>query len=400
MTTFVISDLHLMDRQEPFLFNTEKELAFAHLCQEMKSSDRLILAGDIFDLTGMTPCRHGQLEFFQEVVAPELQDPVLIQKCSEIRSTEDLIASTEKMFPLFFSWLRKLARNHQLTYIPGNHDCDFLQAEGRQALQKVLGVSADDIQWSLTTLVENQLAVIHGNQFDTANRTDQGCQNPGFIFTSGLYHAVLPALKMLGVDPLMIAALPAVRPEEESVTGMQLYLSPENLKKVLLGFARLLQKNGFFSGSAAVPSWFLSHSFPFLSSLIREKITPKRVRAILPKEANIIRQARVGSEKLLAELIRNNPQLQDAVIVSGHTHELDSTARYVNLGTWIDHIDGLTPAQIEKADRNLPVLASANNGATQLINIHSIVAKGSVWRCPVLWSKPVAGGSESDVQIK
>ena len=388
MTTFVISDLHLMDRQEPFLFNAKKELAFEKLCQQMKPSDQLILAGDIFDLTGMTPCRVGQAEFFQEVVPAHLQDLPLIQRCSEVRSTEDLLSSTEKMFPSFFSCLRKLARQHQLIYIPGNHDCAFLLPEGRQALQNVLGVSEGDIQWNSTVLIGNRVAVVHGNQFDPANRTEQGCQNPGFIFTSGLYHAVLPALKMLGVDPVMIAALPAVRPEEESITGMQLYLSNEDCKKVLLGFARLLQKNDFFSGSAAVPSWFLSHSFPFISSIIRRKITPERVRSILPKEVDIIRKARVGSEKLLVKLIRNNPELQNAVIVSGHTHELDSTSRYVNLGTWIDHIDGLTPQQIEKADRNLPVFVDSETGSAQLVNIYSLASCGSIGDCPVLWSKP------------
>lgn len=388
MTTFVISDLHLMDRQEPFLFNSEKELAFAQLCQEMKSSDQLVLAGDIFDLTGMTPCRLGQLKFFQEVVSPHLQDQILIQNCSEVRSTEDLLLSTKKMFPLFFSCLQKLALGKQLIYIPGNHDCAFLQAEGRQAFQKVLDVSGDDIQWKSTVLVENRLAIVHGNQFDPANRTDQGCENPGFTFTSGLYHAVLPALKMLGVDPVMIAALPAVRPEEESVTGMQLYLGEKDCKKVLLEFAILLQKNGFFSGPAAVPSWFLGHSFPFLSSLIRKKITPERVRAILPNEADVIRRSREGSLKLLSQLKRNNPQLNDAVIVCGHTHELDFTSRSVNLGTWIDHIGGLAPQQIQGADRNLPVLMSSDTGRTQLMNIHTLVLCGSLEDCPILWSKP------------
>ena len=138
-----------------------------------------------------------------------------------------------------------------------------------------------------------------------------------------------------------------------------------------------------------MPSWFLGHRFPILSSLIRNKITPDRVRAILPKEADVIRRSREGSLKLLAALKLHNPQLHEAVIVSGHTHELDFTSRSVNLGTWIDHIGGLTSQQIENADRNLPVLVSSSEtGLTQLVNIHALESLGSLQKCPVLWSKP------------
>lgn len=387
MATYVVSDLHLMDHQEDFLFNAEKEKAFAALCEALEPADALILAGDIFDLTGMTPCRYGQKEFFDEVVPAEKQIPELIERASQFRSTLDLLSSTQKAFPQFFACLKKLALNQQLVYIPGNHDCDFLSVDGKKTFCHVLGISDSLVQWKGNALVGQSLAIVHGNQFDPANWTDQGCHNPGFTFTSALYHGVLPALRMLGVDPLLLAALPAVRPEEESVIGIQHYLNPADCQRLLVGFARLLQRNGFFFGRAAIPSWFLNHSVPFFSELILNQITPERVRSVLPKEADVMKRTRIGCQKLLAELIAANPAFKDALILAGHTHEMDLTESYVNLGTWIDHIDGLSLDSIQKADSTLPVFVLADSGAAQLFNIRKIVSLNGLRNCPILWSK-------------
>ena len=387
MAVFVVSDMHLMDRQEAFLFNFEKERAFVRLCDFIQDEDELILAGDIFDLTGMTPCRVGQLEFFNESVPLHLHDKKTIEACSKIRTTEELLLAIKRTFPDFFNCLNKLALKKQLSYIPGNHDCDFLQKSGQRIFEKVLGITDGFIQWKRTVIIGNELAVIHGNEFDPANQTDRGCQNPGFVFTSALYHAVLPALRMHGVHPILLDALPAVRPEEESVIGIQHYLNSEDCKKILLGLARLIQKNGFFLGKNAIPTWFLSHSFPIISKLVRQMITPERVRSVLPKEDQIKSKARKGCESMLDQLIKKNPNLKKAIIIAGHTHQLDATDRYVNLGTWNDHISGLSPAQIQKADTRLPVFVMKEPGQEKLFNIHSILQKQSLWDCPVMWSQ-------------
>ncbi len=388
MSTFVVSDLHLMDRVEPFLFNREKEKAFTQLCRALSAKDKLILAGDIFDLTGMTPCKIGQEQFFNFVVPEDRQDKALIKSCSEIRTTEDLLMATKKIFPAFFSCLTALALNKQLIFIPGNHDCAFLQTCGKEVFCQAIGAGQNDVQWADEIFIEDELIVIHGNQFDRANRTDRGCKNSGFIFTSALYNAVLPALSMLGVQSILLDALPAVRPEEESVIGIQHYLNNTDCKRVLLGFAQLLQRNGFFFGRAAIPSWFLTHSFPFLSNIIRDKITADRVRAILPKEDDIIKDARAGATTLQQKMRRRNPALANSVIVVGHTHERDLTENYINLGTWLDHIDGLSPACINNADTSLPVFVQKDNGESTLYNIHSISPTRTLWECPVLWTKP------------
>lgn len=389
MATFIASDLHLMDHPESFLFNFEKEQAFVRLCDFIGSNDQLILAGDIFDLTGMTPCQKGQLDFFQEVIPPSMWNQELIERSSKLRTTEELLNSIKNIFPDFFSCLKKLALNRQLLFIPGNHDCAFLQENGKKSFAKILDVPSNSIQWKISVLIGNELAVLHGNQFDPANKTDQGCQNPGFTFTSALYHGILPALKMLGVPAVFLSALPAVRPEEESVVGIQHYLSAEVSQKLLIGFARLLQKNGFFFGRTVIPAWFLNHSFPFLSDLILQKITPERVRSILPKEADMKFKARKDAEKMLAELIQQKPEFKNAVIVAGHTHQLDFTDKYVNLGTWVDHIDGLSPTHIQMAERNLPVFVLKDDKQAQLFNILSIKQVKSLWDCPVLWSKSI-----------
>lgn len=387
MATYVVSDLHLMDRQEDYLFNQEKEKAFVLLCQSLKPTDQLILAGDIFDLTGMTPCRYGQKEFFDEVVPLDKQNPDLIRLSSQFRTTFDLLTSTKKVFPDFFCCLQQLAINQQLIFIPGNHDCDFLQVAGKKTLAEVLGVNDSAIQWKGDALIGSHLAVVHGNQFDPANRTDHGCHNPGFTFTSALYHAVLPALRMLGVHPMLLAALPAVRPEEESVVGIQHYLNKDDCQRLLIGFARLLQRNEFFFGRAALPSWFLNHSVPFFSKFILNQITPERVRSVLPKDADVMKRTRRGCEKLLAELILSGPQFKNATIVAGHTHQMDLTANYVNLGTWIDHIDSLSPSALRNTDSNLPVFVVTDKNEAYLFDIRKISTLKNIFSCPVLWSK-------------
>ncbi len=77
----------------------------------------------------------------------------------------------------------------------------------------------------------------------------------------------------------------------------------------------------------------------------------------------------------------------DALILAGHTHEMDLTESYVNLGTWIDHIASLSPDAIQKADSTLPVFVLADSGAAQLFNIRKIVSLNGLRNCPLLWSK-------------
>ena len=292
---FIISDLHLMNRPEAYLFDHAKEKAFVRLAHHVRAENgTLVLAGDIFDLTGMTPCRVGVEDFFGEAVDPSRLDLSVVAQSVRIRGTEELLIEIRKVFTEFFALLATLAEEGRLIYIPGNHDCAFLQTEGKLILARVIG--SEKILWRETLRIFPKLAVNHGNEFDRDNSTALGCQNPGFVFTSALYLGVLPALAMYGLSPNILHAILAVRPDEETIGGLEHYLGEEACRKLLIAFARLLQRNGYFRGASRWPAWLLTHDVPWLSRTVRARVTPARMRAMLPDETWL----REGAERSAA----------------------------------------------------------------------------------------------------
>jgi UDP-2,3-diacylglucosamine pyrophosphatase LpxH len=374
-TTFVVSDIHLFDRPEAFLFNAEKEQAFVRLCEIVRESDgQLVFNGDIFDITGMRPCPNGMAEFFVEAVPPELLNHAIARDVSRMRSCEEILLAVKAAFPHFFSAIVRLIAEKRLVFIPGNHDCELGTPDGQEIFARVAEVKPEDIRWHESLAVGEALFITHGNQFDIPNRTGRTCLNRGALFTSALYQGLLPALAMLGVENSILAAIPAVRPEEATITGIEHYLGEDPCRKLLVALARLLQRNGFFRGFSAIPAWFLSHDFPVLSHLVRKGVTAARIRSLLPQEKQLMAMARLGAY----ELRLKNAQ---KVIVLGHTHELDFHPHYVNLGTWIDHISGITPTDIEQAEEALPVLILSESGEIQVKNIRGLSAGGSLENC-------------------
>lgn len=397
MPNFVISDLHLMDRSQKFLFNSDKETAFCRFSEMIFESDgRLVLAGDIFDFTGMTPCQKGNLEFFQEVLQSSQLNQEAMKLAGTLRSTKDLLLGCRTAFPRFFEVLSKLAEQKKLIYLPGNHDCDFLRASSRDDLADVLGVYHDRIEWTKQYEQGHCFVVSHGNQFDPPNNTDRGCRNPGYVFTSALYHSVLPALQMMGIDSLILEAIPAVRPEEQVVVGLQEHLSTEDCQKMLLALTRLLARNRFFQGLSSLPGWILTHEIPLVSRLMRNGVTVQRVRSLLPKDEKLMADARSGAEKMRVELVRRDPRFETALIILGHTHELDLQPNYFNLGTWLDHIGGLKPEHLMNPEISLPVLSIYEDGQACLYNVRDLqTEKKTVFQCPQM-TGPVMALTSSD----
>jgi UDP-2,3-diacylglucosamine pyrophosphatase LpxH len=378
-----------MDRHEAYLFNQQKEVAFCELARTvLKTDGQLVLAGDIFDFTGLTPCRFGQAEFFSEAVPQVSLSATALKGFCQLRSTEELLMDIKNVFSDFFAALASLAAAKKLIYIPGNHDCDFLTPASASILSHVLKVPATSIHWTRQFTVGSHLVIAHGNEFDRPNQTTRGCMNQGFIFTSALYNSVLPALKMLDIDPQVVAAIPAVRPEEATVTGLQYHLGTKACQRLLLAFVRLLQRNGFFSGPSAVPAWFLTHDAPWISQFLRNGVTTKRVRGLLPREEFLIESGRAGAKALREALQAKDPQFKTAMVVLGHTHELDLQEHYVNLGTWIDHITGLHPVEISVSEPSLPVLVVSGPGAAELYNIRDLLEGDDLLKSPKLQSWP------------
>ena len=65
MALYVLSDLHLDESGESHLFRDERQgAALAPLCERVAREDaELVLLGDTFELTGMTPPARGSINF-------------------------------------------------------------------------------------------------------------------------------------------------------------------------------------------------------------------------------------------------------------------------------------------------------------------------------------------------
>src|SRR5258708_22561166 len=88
---YALSDLHLQAPIEPFLFTRLKETIFGKVAAEaFEQGATLLLAGDVFDLTGMTPPPHGLGAFFKQIgltVATALELPDVPGQLTALQDT-------------------------------------------------------------------------------------------------------------------------------------------------------------------------------------------------------------------------------------------------------------------------------------------------------------------------
>ncbi|MFI5297557.1 MAG: hypothetical protein ACHREM_05610 [Polyangiales bacterium] len=374
MRVYVASDFHIQDADQPWLFTPTKVAAFCAVAKEaLDRGGALLLAGDIFDLTGMQPPALGLADFFARA-APGVTIPL-----PSTRILNERLRAAIDRFPDFRDALKPLAASNRLWLMPGNHDCGIDGQLARIVVANAIGVSPDVLRFEETYRVGDVLLAAHGHEFDPANSTSDGCSNAGSIITACLYHAVMPALRALGVSANVTAAIPCVRPEENLVNGIQAYLGGRT-QEFLLAFVNLLQDNGYFHGVADVRVWLATH---ILSGLV----SVDRVREALRDDTDVAAKARAAAGRVLDGLaFVPTGQSPPKVVVLGHTHELDATPNYVNLGTWIDHVRGLGPTDLVAVDRTLPVLV-IDGDAVSLHDVASIAASGSVTTCHRLWQR-------------
>jgi UDP-2,3-diacylglucosamine pyrophosphatase LpxH len=380
MALYVISDLHLHDEEQEFLFSERKQAIFQALAAEIiLRRGELLLAGDTFDLTGMAPPARGLARFFNGLSPHARIEPAVLRRALEMRSISARMRALSARYRGFFEALTELAAQDRLIVIPGNHDCALHSDVGRRAFELALGEAGSRVRWTTARKYGDFVFTLHGNEFDEANRTDHGCANRGRVITEALYRGIMPALRALKVPEEVVAAIPAVRPEEEIVRGIEHYLGEKEARKLLIGFVRLLEDNGYFRGVQKSMIWLVTHELPPVSSLARALVTPERMRKALPDDSKLKHMARAG-----AGTLRGGSQ----VVVMGHTHELDFGEGYVNLGTWIDHVSGLSPEHLKAPDRRLPVLrARLEDQSAALWDAQGLERGLSLEACPVLWKR-------------
>src|SRR5512138_2609632 len=116
MTIYVASDLHLDEDDGSRLFHDERQgERLAALCaRATEERAELVLLGDTFDLTSMTPPARG-LERFARALRLRLPS-------RRRREPPELLQAIARSNPRGFDALRAHAERAPLVIVPGNHD--------------------------------------------------------------------------------------------------------------------------------------------------------------------------------------------------------------------------------------------------------------------------------------
>ena len=339
MTLHVASDLHLDEQGEARLFDDGRQgKRLAALCEALGDGDELILLGDVFDFTAMTPPPEGLARFFDKLEVPYAPRPS--------RDLAQLCAAARESNPVALAALAALSRRVPVTLVPGNHD-RHLGEPGAAAALESIGLRARLEACAVRSLGGRTVVLLHGHEFDKSNKDAHG---GGEVMTNALHHAVIPFLRHHGarrnvrMDPDRVVAL---RPEESVITVLQRWLDEKTFQKFFRAFLRLLAENGFLPRAA---SWL----------------------ATVVSANGVRRRAANGDDlwersgALAVELLRGERKLPHGAprpdaLVLGHTHVLDwavddargpDDSLYVNLGTWTERCsDASSPP-----DTTLPVL--------------------------------------------
>jgi UDP-2,3-diacylglucosamine pyrophosphatase LpxH len=336
VATWVLSDLHLSDDSVASMFDEERQgRAIERLCARIEAEKgELVLLGDVFDLTAMTPLSRGLHAFGKKMGVAVEERPV--------RPPEVLGAATQKRHPRTLSAIAALTRTCPVTLAPGNHDHP-LGEEGARILAAV-GLERASLAATVTrTIADRRVVLQHGHEYDDDNARANG---NGELLTRVLHHAVVPMLERMPprpnvrIEPSRIVAL---RPEERMVPILQRWLDRRDFERFCDAFVDLLVDVGALK---RVEAWFA---------------TPERLREKLDDADDL--WERLGG--FARAVLRGEERIEHAerpdVLVLGHTHVPDWIAEdgrlYANLGSWTDRaLDAVGPL-----DDMLPVLRLASD---------------------------------------
>ena len=360
MAVYVVSDLHLDEDGESRLFRDDRQgTALASLCERIaREHAELVLLGDVFELTGMTPPERGLEHFFAKLhvdVEPRQRRPVAA-----------LVRAAARTNPRAIDALARLSERCRVTVVPGNHDHQLATADGGAALTS-MGLRVEIARSVVRTVAGRTVVLQHGHEHDRGNAEPSG---GGEVMTQALHQAVIPFLRAHGaqrnvrMDPGRIVAL---RPEEAVISLLERWLDPKTFRRFFRSFLRLLAVNRKLPAPAAWLAGFVSVD---------------RVRTAVERQDRLWEQT--GFTALYAlqgkrKLPHGAPQPD--VLVFGHTHVLDwavqqrrdGDALYVNLGTWTERcFDPSSPP-----DSSLPVFVLEDSGGRLRATLSNVAQNGA-----------------------
>jgi UDP-2,3-diacylglucosamine pyrophosphatase LpxH len=360
VTVYVVSDLHLDEDGDLGLFRDERQgRALAALCERIaREGAELVLLGDIFELTGMTPPDRGLSRFFERLevdVDPPPRRPV-----------SALVSAAARTNPQATDALARLSERARVTLVPGNHDRHFATDEGVAALA-ALGLRVERTPSAVRTVGGRTVVFQHGHEHDPGNDKAGG---GGEVMTQALHKAVIPFLRAHGaqrnvrMEPGRIVAL---RPEEAVISVLERWLDAKTFRRFFRAFLRLLAVNRNVPKPAAWLAGFVS--------VDRVRTTVERQDRLWERTGFTAVYALQGKRKLPHGAPRPD------VLVFGHTHVLDWAVEqrrdgdglYVNLGTWTERcFDPSSPP-----DASLPVLVLDEAGGRLRVSLSDLAQNGA-----------------------
>src|SRR5437762_5985813 len=357
VAVYVISDLHLDENDDARLFRDDRQgRALASLCEKIAHDDaELVLLGDIFDLTAMTPPEKGLRRFFARLAVEAEPRPR--------RPVAALVSPGARANPLAIDALARLSERVRVTLVPGNHDHQLASAEGGVALAAV-GLRVERTRSVVRTIAGRTAVLQHGHEHDPGNAEPA---SGGEVMTQVLHQAVIPFLRAHGPQRnvrMDAARIVALRPEEAVISVLERWLDPKTFRRFFRAFLRLLAVNRKLPAPAAWLAGFVT--------VDRVRTAAERQDRLWERTAFTALYALRGKRKL------PHGAPQPDVLVFGHTHVLDwavqgrrdGDALYVNLGTWTERcFDASSPA-----DTSLPLLVLDDAGGRLRVSL-SVLAR-------------------------
>ena len=239
VAVYVISDLHLDENDDARLFRDERQgRALASLCEKIAHDDaELVLLGDIFDLTAMTPPERGLRRFFARLAVETEPRPR--------RPVAELVRAGARANPHAIDALARLSERVRVTLVPGNHDHQLASAEGGAALAAV-GLRVERTRSVVRTISGRTAVLQHGHEHDPGNAEPA---SGGEVMTQVLHQAVIPFLRAHGPQRnvrMDAARIVALRPEEAVISVLERWLDPKTFRRARVACCA--------SSSASAPS--------------------------------------------------------------------------------------------------------------------------------------------------
>jgi UDP-2,3-diacylglucosamine pyrophosphatase LpxH len=360
VAVYVISDLHLDGNDDARLFRDDRQgRALASLCERIaRDKAELVLLGDIFDVTAMTPPEKGLRRFFARLAVEAEPRPR--------RPIAELVTAGARANPQAIDALARLSERVRVTLVPGNHDHQLASAEGGAALAAV-GLRVERTRSVVRTIAGRTAVLQHGHEHDPGNAEPGG---GGEVMTQVLHQAVVPFLRAHGAQRnvrMDAERIVALRPEESVISVLERWLDPKTFRRFFRAFLRLIAVNRKLPAPAAWLTGFVSLD---------------RVRAAAGRQDRLWeRTGYTALHALQAKRMLPHAAPRPDVVVFGHTHVLDWAVKqrpggdglYVNLGTWTERcFDPCSPP-----DRSLPVLVLEDAGGRLRASLSDLANDGT-----------------------